>query len=200
MTLEPEDVSETLEEVAEGDGPDRQTAAIYISVLAVILSITSMGGSNATKEMLHANIHASDTYAFYQAKTVRQTGYRLAADELLALKASSMWLPSEAADLIDRRLASYQATIEKYDSEPETGEGKKELLARAREFELVRDHAARQDPFFDYGEALLQIAIVLASASIVAHRRWVLWLSYVFATVAVALTVNAFALLVEWGG
>lgn len=197
MALEPQDVPDTIEDVTEG--PNRTGVAIYIAVLAVILSITSMGGANATKEMLHANIQASDLYAFYQAKTVRQTSYRLAADELLALRASSLWLPGEAADLIDRRLASYQAIIDKYESEPATGEGRAELLVRAKAAEATRDHAGRQDPFFDYGEAMLQIAIVLASAAIVARRRWVLWLSVLFATAAVALTINAYALLVEWG-
>ena len=195
--MEPEDIPDAVEDVQDEAGVDphnRQWVAIFISLLAVVLAITSMGGSNVAKDIMIANIHASDTYAFYQAKAIRQTSYRLAADELLSLKASSVWLPSAAADLIDRRLAAYQATIEKYDSEPETGEGKAELMERARGFEAVRDRAARQDPFFDYAEALLQISIVLASASIVARRRWVLNLSYAFAAIALVLAVNAHTL------
>jgi len=198
--MEPEDVPDAVNDVQEADGSDarsRQGVAIFISVLAVILALTSMGGGNATKDMMIATIHASDTYAFYQAKAIRQTSTRLAADELLSLKASSVWLPSEASELIDRRLAAYRAAIEKYDSEPETGEGKVELLNKAHAFEAIRDRAARQDPFFDYAQALLQIAIVLASASIVARRRWVLWLAGGFAVLGVLLTVNAFTLLVD---
>jgi hypothetical protein len=179
------------------DAQSRQWVAIFISVLAVILAITSMAGSNATKDMVNANIIASDTYAFYQSKVIRQNDYRLAADELTAIRASSLWLPGEAATLIDQRLGAYKAAIDKYESEPATGEGKTELIARARKYEAIRDHAAQQDPYFDYAEALMQIAVVLASASIVARRRWVLWLGYLFAIGGLLLLLNAYTLLVD---
>ncbi|MEI8393648.1 MAG: DUF4337 domain-containing protein [Rhodospirillaceae bacterium] len=199
--MDASEVSETVSEISEDNddagGIDRQWVAIFISVLAVVLAITAMGGSNATKDMMNSNIIASNTYSFYQAKTIRQTAYKLAADELLAIKATSLWLPDAAANLIDQRLESYKSAVERYESEPSTGEGKKELLAKAAEFEAIRDRAARQDPFFDYGEALLQISIVLASASMVARRRWVLWLAYFFASVALMLTANAFFLWVD---
>jgi hypothetical protein len=179
------------------DAHSRQWVAIFISVLAVMLAITSMGGGNATKDMVNANIIASDTYAFYQSKTIRQTDYRLAADELTAIRTSSLWLPGAAETLIDQRLKAYQTAIDRYESEPATGEGKNELMAKARKYEAIRDHAAQQDPYFDYAEALMQIAIVLASASIVARRRWVLWLGYLFATGGLLLLANAYTLLVD---
>lgn len=197
--VEAADIPETLDEIEESAADDhsRQWVAIFISVLAVILAITSMGGGNATKEMMNANIAVNDTYAFYQAKNIRQNELRLAADELKALKGSSNWLPGETGRWIDERVKLYLATADKYESDPKTGEGKVELLAKARAFEKIRDHAAAQDPFFDYAEAIIQIAIVLASVSMVARRRWVLWLSYGFALLGVALTINAFTLLVE---
>ena len=197
--VEPADIPDTIDEIEEShaDSHSRQWVSIFISVLAVLLAITSMGGGNATKEMMNANIVTSDTYAFYQAKNIRQTEMRLAADELTALKSTSLWLPTDAARRIDERLKAYAATIDKYESDPKTGEGKAELLAKAHAFEKIRDHAAAQDPFFDYAEALIQIAIVLASVSMVARRRWVLWLSYGFAIVGALLTLNAFTLLVE---
>src|SRR5436189_1734350 len=73
-----------LEERAHNDR-FRRRAAIAIGVLAMLLAIAGLGGGNATKEMLNANIQASDTYAFYQAKNVRQTSNQLAADELESL-------------------------------------------------------------------------------------------------------------------
>ena len=199
--VEATDVTDTLDELAEeADGRSRQWVAIFISSMAVILAITSMGGGNATKDMMNANIVVNDTYAFYQAKNIRQNEMRLAADQLRALKGSSNWLPTETGHWIDERVKAYLATAEKYESDPKTGEGKIELLAKARQFEAIRDHAAAQDPFFDYAEALIQIAIVLASASLVGGRRWVLYLAYLFAGVGVLLTVNAFTLLVTLPG
>ena len=67
--------------------------------------------------------------------------------------------------------------VERYESDPKTGQGKKELLAKAREWEKQRDRAAERDPNFDFAEALFQIAIVLGSVSIVAVSRPLLHLS-----------------------
>ena len=67
-----------------------------IGVLAMLLAISGLGGGNATKEMLNANIQASDTYAFYQAKNIRQTSNQLAADELEALLITQPTLPADA--------------------------------------------------------------------------------------------------------
>ncbi|MEI7609254.1 MAG: DUF4337 domain-containing protein [Rhodospirillaceae bacterium] len=196
--VEPADVTETLEGLEESPFDDRtkQWVAIFISVLAMALAICSMGGGNATKEMMGSSIIANDTYAFYQAKNIRQNELRLAADQMKALKGSSPMISAEVAAWMDERIKSYTATADKYESDPVKGEGKVELLAKARQWEQVRDHAEAQDPFFDYAEALLQIAIVLASVSLVAGRRWVLYLSYAFAGVGLALTINAYFLFV----
>ena len=196
--VEPADVTDTLEGLEESPFDDRtkQWVAIFISVLAMALAICSMGGGNATKEMMGSSIIANDTYAFYQAKNIRQNELRLAADQMKALKGSSPMISADVAAWMDERIKSYTATADKYESDPVKGEGKVELLAKARMWEAVRDHAEAQDPFFDYAEALLQIAIVLASVSLVAGRRWVLYLSYAFAGVGLVLTINAYFLFV----
>ena len=60
----------------------RRITAIYVGVVAMLLAISALGGAEATKEMLNANIHASDTYAFYQSKYIRQVLLQTAAEEL----------------------------------------------------------------------------------------------------------------------
>ena len=199
--VEPADIPDKLDELEESDADahSRQWVAIFISILAVILAITVMGGGNATKDMMNANIIINDTWAFYQAKNIRQNETRLAIDELKALK-SSMWMPGETGHWIDERIKSYQAIADRYESDPKSGEGKAELAAKAAAEQKIRDHAAAQDPFFDYAEALIQIAIVLASVSMVARRRWVLWLAYLFAIIGVLLTANAYLLIYELPG
>src|SRR5918911_128530 len=82
------DAADAIQEATEGPAHEarfRRRAAIAIGVLAMLLAISGLGGGNATKEMLNANIQASDTYAFYQAKNIRQTSNQLSADELEAL-------------------------------------------------------------------------------------------------------------------
>src|SRR5919206_2378302 len=99
-------IREAAEERAQRARTDqfRQRAAIVIGVLAMLLAISGLGGANATKEMLNANILASDTYAFYQAKNIRQTSNQLAADELQALLLSRPDLASDARSQIEQQI------------------------------------------------------------------------------------------------
>jgi hypothetical protein len=178
----------------------KQRAAIVIAILAMLLAITGLGGQNATKEALNENIQASNFFNFFQAKNMRQTAYSLAANEIETAWLRNPSLPEEARAALQKRAEDYRKTVARYESEPETNEGKKELLARAREHEIKRDHALKQDPYFDYAEALLQIAIVLISVSIVAE---VVWLSFVGGALGVVgglLMINGFLLLVEIPG
>src|SRR5438094_2952362 len=154
----------------------RRITAIYVGVVAMLLAIATLGGAEATKEMLNANIHASDTYAFYQAKNIRQTLYQISAAQLELLAAGGT-IAGDAGGKATELIKRYRDTVERYESEPATGDGKKELMAKAKEWEHKRDHASAQIPNFEYGEALLQIAIVLGSVAIVAASPLLLGVS-----------------------
>ena len=156
---------------AAADATFRKFTGIYLGIVAMLLAITALGGSNATKTMLAANIQASDVYGYYQAKNIRQTVYQLSADQLQAELLSQPGMPEEARTKIDGMVQRFRERVDRYESDPATGEGKKELLVKAKEFEAKRDHAAERDPNFDFAEALFQIAIVLGSVSIVAASR-----------------------------
>ena len=133
----------------------------------MVLAIASLGGSNAAKEATQENILAANAYAFYQAKTIRQTALKIAATDLELQLAREPAMVATAKELFQKKIDEYKKTIDRYESEPDTKQGKKELLSQAREHEAARDHALRQDPWFDYAEGMLQIAIVLLSVSIV---------------------------------
>ena len=175
----------------------RRRTAILIGVLAMLLALTSLGGDNASTEVVNSNILASDTWAFYQAKNIRQTSYRLAADELEGQVLAQPGLSAELRGQLQERLAQYRATLDRLESEPETGEGKRELTEKARALEAQRERGLRQDPNFDYAGALFQIAIVLASVSIVALSRPLLWLGLALGGVACLLMLNGFFLFFE---
>jgi hypothetical protein len=204
--VEAHEIAERIHEDVEEHAPAhrshetmfRRLTAIYVGVVAMLLAIATLGGAEATKEMLNANIHASDTYAFYQAKSIRQTVYQTSASEL-ELLAGGIAISNEdkakAAELIKK----YRDTATRYDSDPKTGEGKQELMEKAHEWEHARDHAAAQLPNFEYGEALFQIAIVLGSVAIVAASPWLLGFSGILAAAALLLTVNGYFLLVPLG-
>jgi hypothetical protein len=204
--MEAADAADTIREAAEGAGGAarddaerfRRGAAVTIAVLAMLLAITSLGGANAGKETTNNNIQASDSYAFYQAKAIRQTAYQLAADDLQT-RLDTTEVPTAERAALQRRLEAYTATIARYESEPgregQPGQGKRELLAQAQGFEARRDRAQRQDPNFDYAQALFQIAIVLGSVSIVATSRRLLLLALALGAVATVLMLNGYLLL-----
>ncbi|MBM3623685.1 MAG: DUF4337 domain-containing protein [Alphaproteobacteria bacterium] len=181
----------------EADDRFKKRAAIMIAIMAMLLAITSLGGSNAGQDMINSNIEASNLYAFYQAKTARQTSYELAANDLELTLSRDAGLSAEARAAIQKRIAEYRATMARYDSDSKERDGKKELLERARQAEAARDQASRRGPYFDYAEALLQIAIVLASVAIIAHSVPLLLLGGGLGTLGALLMVNGYTLLMR---
>lgn len=173
--------------------------AILIAVLAMLLAVTGLGGQNAAKEAVNSNVLASNFYAFYQAKNMRQTSFALAADDL-ELSLANTGLPEEAKAAIRKKIEDYRKNVARYESEPDTQEGKKELLARAKVLEEKRNVAMRQDPYFDYAEVLLQIAIVLASVAIVSGIAWLVLGSAILGVTGTLLMINGFLLLVAIPG
>jgi hypothetical protein len=191
------EIHEELQEIHEKSG--KKWVAVYIAVLAVVLAITSMGGSNSMKDMLNSNIEASNYWAFFQAKTIRQTTLRVAADDLAILAAVNPTMPEAAKKQLDDTMKRYRDTAARYESDPKEGDGRKELMAKAKQFEAEREKAQRKDPYFDFAEALLQIAIVLASVSLIAGSRLLLVVSMVMAIGGAFLSLNGFLLLVKIG-
>lgn len=137
--------------------------ALLISVLALVLAFSETLGKAGQITATAANIEASNLWAFFQAKTIRQTTLRTAAEQMEAAS------PGEAAK---KQITKWQETAERYQSEPETGEGRKELAARAKVAE--------------------QIAIVLASASIITTMPALVWLAGALGVVAVGFCVIGF--------
>ena len=175
-------------------------AALLIAAMAAVLAIGGLGGGNATDDMMIGNIRASDTWAFYQAKNIRQTAYEIEAAEL---ESRLVGASGAQADDLNARIAKYRAKVARYDDEPDPaapedplkGEGKKQLMAQAKAFEAMRDRASQQDNNFDYAEVVLQLALVLGSVAILAGNRAVLTISAILGAIGTALTVNGFFLL-----
>ena len=176
----------------------RNRAALVIAVLAAILAVCEVGGDNAKNAMIDNNIRASDTWAFYQAKNVRQTQFKLAADELKReLGPAGLAPAARAAAQTD--LAKYEKTAARYEDEP-GGEGKKQLTARAKGFEEARDVAGERHEFFDFAQMVLQLGIVLGSVSILAVSRPLLLTAGALGVAGLAMLLNGFFLLVPMPG
>ena len=170
-SAKPDDLLETHSD------PFKSRCALLVSLLAMVLALASLGGSNASKEATMHNILASNAYAFYQAKNIRQTSYKLAADDLQFILAQEKLSPA-TRELVEGKLQSYKKNIERYESEPDTKEGKKELMEKARKLEADRAVAKSRSPWYTYAGSLFQIAIVLLTASILAVSMGLFWASF----------------------
>lgn len=168
---------------------------VYIGVIAVILAICSMGGNNATKEATLKNIEAANTWAFFQAKNMRRHLLRVQIDELELQKTITANLTNEARTALEAKIAEYKKQDAELTSNPERKEGLDELWERGKALEAERDIAMQQDPYFDYGEAFLQIAIVLGGVAIISGGLFVLSVSAVMGVLGAIMTVNGFTLL-----
>ena len=140
---------------SEREAQIKDKAGWVIVVLAALLAInTYMGGSNSGK-VLNNTIEANNTWSFYQAKSIKQTLAEQSLDDALA-----------RGDKV--KSDKLKAKIDRYESDPATGEGKKELFAKARKLEDERGVAKSRSPWYTFAGSLFQIAIVLLSASILA--------------------------------
>lgn len=170
---------------------------VYIGVLAVLLAICSMGGDNASKEATLRNIEASNIWAFFQAKNVRRQVIRTHTEELEIMLATMPSLGDAPRKMLQDKIASNKAFDAKLTSDPQSNEGLDELFKSGKAIEAMRNHAMAQDPYFDYGQALLQIAIVLASIVIIAGGSSLLVLSGGLGVLGTLSMINGFLLLVE---
>lgn len=189
--------SEPQEDASKSETRTRDRwIGVYIGVLAVILAICAMGGANAAKDAAHSNIEATNIWAFFQAKNMRRHVLRLQVDELeLQLAGGTLALPVREA--IEAKIAAYKKLDEELTSNPESNEGLDELFHRGKALEAARDLAASRDPYFDWGEALLQIAIVLGGVAIISGGSMLIVLSMLVGVAGLAMTINGFTLLIQ---
>jgi hypothetical protein len=156
---------------SEREAHIKDKAGWVITVLAALLAINTYIAGNNSSKVLNNTIKANDTWAFYQAKSIKQTLAEMAKDDAEYKKQ-----PEKAAKL--------QAKIDRYESDPEKGEGKKELMAKARALEAERDEIRKRSPWLTFAGSAFQIAIVLLTASILAVSMSLFWASLVVGTIA----------------
>jgi hypothetical protein len=156
----------------------KDKAGWVIVVFAALLAInTYMGGSNSGK-VLNNTIEANNTWAFYQAKSIKQTLAEQSQDDAKFRNDT-------------KRVEGLQQKIDRYESDPISGEGKKELMAKAQKLEADRTVAKERSPWYTFAGSLFQIAIVLLSASILAVNNRLYTASLYVGGVAILLMSQA---------
>jgi Domain of unknown function (DUF4337) len=179
--------------MSHGGGPDvgegNKRIGLMIAIIALILAFSEMGNNNAENDAVARNIEASNLWSFYQAKTIRRTAIQTAAEEM-AVNASIASDPAVKAAM-EAQVKKWRDTAARYESEPDTNEGRKELMARAKATEAIRDVSKQRAEVFEISSALLQIAIVLASTAIITGAMLLLWVGGGLSVIALGLMAAA---------
>ena len=168
--MDARDAQEVLEETGSRNG----RVALLIATLAAFLAIVEVASGNADQDATQHNINATDLWAFFQAKTIRRSE-ALNFAELADLALPDV--PPQRQDAYRQQIRRWRETADRYESEPSTNEGRKELMARAQAAERQRDLALAAGDKFDYASAAFQLGIVLASSAIVLGIGWLVWLT-----------------------
>ena len=175
-----------VEELSAASDRFSKRVALMTAVYAVILAVASLGGSNAMKEMLLAQQEASNQWAFYQAKAIREHQYRVQKLVLeVDLEERGDTMKPQSRRKLEGALQRFAAEEKRY------AEEKKDIEKAARKHEAERDLNQAKDPYFDYAEVLLQIAIVMGAVSILSKSRPPFYTSLVLALVGAALPSTA---------
>ena len=140
---------------SEREAQIKDKAGLVIVFMALFLAGNTYLANNFSSTAQTNLLKASNTYGFYQSKSIKQS---IAEGQL-----------EDAKDKKDKeRIAKLEAKIARYETDPKTGEGKKELLEKARAQDDARDEARLHTPWLTFSGMLFQLAIVLLSASILA--------------------------------
>ena len=156
---------------SEREAAIKDKAGLVIVIMALFMAITTYFSNSYSGAVLKNMLKATDTYAFYQSKSIKQS---IAEGQL-----------QDARD--PNRIRELAAKIERYESDPVKGEGKRELLARAQAYEAARDEAARHSPWLTFASLAFQLAIVLLSASILSVNNTMYRISEVVAVIGTVL-------------
>jgi hypothetical protein len=160
--------------------------ALLISVLALFLALSEVLGKNSQTHAITYNVDSNDLWAFFQAKTVRMTVLSTATEQMQIAAESAT--DAAAKDRLTKTIDIWKKNIARYDDDPSTNEGRKQLSARAIEVEHKRDLALSRYHQYEVASAAFQIGIVLASAEVITGMIALVYLSGLLGVTGLAFT------------
>jgi hypothetical protein len=156
--MEPTEMNEYSKEMKEAGESGMRRVSLAISVLAVLVAMVTVLGHRTHTEAVLTQTRAADQWNLYQAKKIRQEQVSTTSD-LLSLQ------PSANDAGVQKKLAEYRSHMEKW-----TGEIAEEQ-EKALDLEHEVNHAERRADRYDLGEALLEIAVVMSSITLLTRQH-----------------------------
>ena len=181
------EIPDPKEAKEKAEDPFTKRVALSVAIYAVILAFAAAGGNNAGKDMMMEQQRASNRWAQYQAKAIREALY-LNDAEKLEIDLAKGSLAEDARKKMEETLKRIRTKLAEYKGEKEM------IMLKARNHESARDDAHKRDPYFDFAEVALQISVVLASVAMLSGKRWAFYVSLALALIGVTLTLNGYFL------
>jgi hypothetical protein len=163
------------EDVSATEKLIKSKAGLVINIFAALLAFNMWLQGSLNSKVMNNTIQANDIWAFYQAKSIKQTQY-----ELAAAQTTNAALAKKFTD----KAASYELGEE----------GKPALFKQAKALEADRDHYKQQLPWVGYASTAYQLSIVLLSASILSVSMALFWGSFVLAGAGIFLMLQGILL------
>ena len=160
---------------SEREAKIKDKAGLVINVFALLLAVNAWYGGNLGSKVLNNTISANNTYAFYQAKSMKKTMAEYAAEDA-----------EHRGD--KKRAEELRAKADRYQNEPK--DGMNDLLTKAKQLEADRDEAKLRSPWIGYASTAYQLSIVLLSASILAVSMPLFWGSFIVAGLGLVLSLQ----------
>src|SRR3978361_410403 len=104
-------------EIEHHANPTNKRIGILIALMATVLAFTEMAARNADTDIVRESVEASDTWAFFQAKSIRAAMLRADAR---ALQVETAGRPETDATLVSKTVSDWEAAAAHEDSEPTT--------------------------------------------------------------------------------
>ena len=162
---------------SEREAKIKDKAGLVINIFALLLAVNAYIGGSLSSTVMNNTIKANDLWNFYQAKSIKQTQYELAAQQNDDPVKSKKWI---------EKAASYE----------EGEEGKRVLFEKAKKLELERDEAKKKSPWISYASTAYQLSIVVLSASILSVSMYLFWGSFVVAGIGFLLMIQGLFLII----
>ena len=177
--MEPSEIHEFSEQLKEGSEKNLTHVSLTIAILAVLVAMVTVLGHREHTEAVLQQTRAADQWNEYQSRKLRVQQTQIASD-LLSLQSTG------DAAAIRVKVAAYKAQIAKWQPELDRD------AEQAHELEADVNHAEHKAARFDLGEALLQIAIVLASITLLTRQHRYVVAGGLLAIAGVVIAASAF--------
>jgi hypothetical protein len=177
--MEANEVGELREQAEKGDEAGLRPVAFFMSVIAVLVAVTTVLGHRTHTDAVLNQAKASDKWNEYQAVKIRSS------DLAAAQKLRSLFTLTDK----DKIAKAEKDAADDADHQKKWAEDLPNLKKEAEEFEAEVRLAERRADYYDLGEALLEIGLVVSSVTLLTRSK-IYWYLGIVASIAGVIAVS----------